>query len=65
MLNIPVLIGVIVWMAVMFAIGIIAGLRVRTSSSFFIGGRDVGMLPAADAILPGQGNDRTFSPAGR
>jgi SSS family solute:Na+ symporter len=45
MLNIPVLIGVIIWMAVMFAIGIIAGLRVRTSSSFFIGGRDVGTFP--------------------
>jgi SSS family solute:Na+ symporter len=45
MLNIPVLIGVVLWMALMFVIGIIAGLRVKTSQDFFIGNRSFGLFP--------------------
>ena len=44
MLNVPVLIGVILWMAVMFAIGIVAGLKVKTGQAFFIGNRQFGMF---------------------
>lgn len=44
MLNIPVLIGVVLWMVVVFAIGIVAGLRVKTGQAFFIGNREFGMF---------------------